>query len=245
MFLRDVIKCIHPMYALFLIVGISTTACVPAAAKLENRNQDDITDIRTLQAEQSATIRRLESEIRELNGVIQELEYLVQNKIDTLDEQVNSFSERMPPPEGVSPALLSKDSESIGAMQADEAELFSHGLSLLRKGAFARSREKFQEFLVKSPDSNFSDNSLYWVGVSYEKQGQYDRAIVAYSDVYQLYPKSDRVPDALFRLAVTFTKTKSIEEAVLTLEKLIEEHPASTYTSRAKDRLKSLSKKKG
>ncbi|MCB0358407.1 MAG: tetratricopeptide repeat protein [Bdellovibrionales bacterium] len=202
----------------------------------------DMADLRSIQARQTASLDQLQSQFASLQGKVDELEYAVHGKTSELEQRLERFGARVPPPPGVPADLLAEDEEKIRRVSGPAADQFSEGLDLLRAGEFERARSLFQSFVDQNPDTAFSDNALFWTGVSLEKIGKYDRAVVAYSDVFKLYPAEDRVQPALLRLGEAFAKLGSTEEAKLTFQKLLDDYPRGKYASEARKQLRDLNR---
>ena len=233
-----------PVLVCSLLLGLC--ACGGQIRELENQTgslQSDVRDVRSLQAQHTAAISELRTELRKIQGRLEELQYQAEGKTAQLERTLRQFGSRVPPPEGVPEDLLNDDGERIARNQGQAAEQFRMGLEQLRAGDFNGAKSTFTSFNEQYPETAFSDNALFWLGVSHEKLGQYNRAIIAYSDVFQRYPAEDRVPAALYRLAESFVKIDAKNDAVITLQKLIDEHPRSSYSSKARKRLKELKRR--
>lgn len=224
---------------LFAAAAAFCGGCAGGGSKLQSL-EDSLSDLRALQAKQSAKVDELQLEIDKIKGSLDEIEFAVLGKTKELEQRLKRFGSRVPPPEGVPADLLNQDQERIARNTGEAAETFARALELLRAGDFPGAQELFQTFVDANPDTAFSDNALFWIGISLEKQGLYDRAVVAYSEVFQRFPAEDRVPAALFHLGGAFHKMDSVEEAKLTYQKLIDEHPRSSYAAKAKEELASL-----
>ncbi|MCC6932589.1 MAG: tetratricopeptide repeat protein [Deltaproteobacteria bacterium] len=228
---------------LTLAFCVFAVGCGPSVRDLEKgqrETQGDIGDIRSLQAEQTAAIAQLQSDIRAINGRIDEIAYLAKGRTEQLEEKLSQVSSRVPPPPGVPEDLLNEDEEAIARISSGAAEQFKTGLRQLRTGDFEGAKSSFSSFKDKNPGTAFTDNALFWIGVSNDSLGQHDRAVVAYSEVFQKYPGEDRVAVALFRLGDSFLKLGSREDAALSYQMIVDDYPKSVYAKLAQEKLKTL-----
>lgn len=208
--------------------------------KLEKRTNNDISDLRGIQADHTAAINSIRNELRELAGKIEEIQYTSSGKTKELERTIQRLGARVPPPSGVPEDLLARDEERISTLSGPAADLFKRALEQLRQGEIDGARNSFSRFAEENPGTAFTDNALFWLGMCYTKQGQYDRAIVSFSDVFQSYPAEDMVAPALYYLAQTFLNNGATDDAVLTLQKLIEEHPKTNWALKAQQQVKEL-----
>jgi tol-pal system protein YbgF len=230
---------------LICLLYLFTTACGTAKFDaLQKRIDADLADLRQIQAQQTATISEIRTEVRQLSGQVEELQYVSQGKAKELERTLRQLGTRVPPPSGVPGDLLTKDEERIASLQGEAADSFKSALNLLRTGDFSTSLDRFTQFIADNPGTAFTDNALFWQGINYVKLGQYDQGIISFSDVFQTYPAEDMVAPALFFLADAFKKKGETEDAKITLKKLIEEHPKSSYARKAKVELKQLSRRR-
>lgn len=231
---------------LLLLVVFLGTACGGAKLKeLEdgvNENRDDIADIRTLQADVQVTLDAMRADMRRLSGMVEELDYLSRGKAAELQETLERFSSRVPPPAGVPENLLALDEEKISSQQGDMADVYRQALKNVRLGNFTGAIEGFNSFVEANPATSFTDNALFWLGVSHEKLGQYDRAILSYSEVFENFPAEDRVSTALFRLGDVFFKIKEYENAQVTFQKIVDDYAGTQDAAPAKAKLDELRK---
>lgn len=223
---------------------VNTAACSGGGKKVQEL-ESDLSDIRSLQADYAADLTDLKTKLREVSGRLEEVEYRVAGKTQQLQQTLEQFSRRVPPPAGVPEDLLNADDEAIGRNSSEAAQLFKSGLQMLRAGDFEGSIKAFDSFVQTYPDTAFTDNAFFWAGIAKTKLGLYDRAIVSFSEVFQRFPAEDRVAPALYYLAEAFLKLGSREDARLTLEKLISDHPKSSYAGLASKKMRDLKLSRG
>jgi TolA-binding protein len=204
----------------------------------QKKTKSDITDLRSLIAEHTASLGQLRADVNRLTGKVDETIHSTQGKTTELLNTIEQLSSRVPPPVGVPEDLLSEDEQAIAPHSGEQAEVFKGALRLLRSGNVDGAKAEFERFLQASTEANrFSDNAYFWIGICSDKLGQTDQAITAYSNVFQKFPAEDRVPAALYRLAADFKKLGSINDSQLILQKLIDEHPTSEFARSAKEQV--------
>lgn len=206
--------------------------------------ESEVRELRSVQAEHTASLNQIRSEMRQVSGQIEELQYLSQGKARELEKTIQQLGSRVPPPPGVPEDLLSNDQEKISRVNGEAADTFRTALNQMRSGDFEGAKGNLDSFILSNPGTAFTDNALFWLGIAHMKSGQYDRAIVSLSEVFQTYPAEDMVAASLFYLAEVFEKSGSRDDAMLTLEKLIDEHPRSEYSGKSKAKLRALKRRR-
>jgi tol-pal system protein YbgF len=150
------------------------------------------------------------------------------------------------PPPGGPPAAVPGTPAAALAMAAEESSLASApdpyrtAVELYRQGEWARSIEKFRDFLRTNAKSDLAANAQYWIGEAYFSQRDYNRAIIELNEVLLKHPKSPRVPGALLALATAFADSGDRIDAKLILQKLLSDHPASQEAALGRSKLETL-----
>lgn len=224
---------------LSVLVGCSDNKVAELEANTKS-TKTDISDIRTLQAQQSQAINELRAEVRALTGKVEELQHTSMGKTQELEQTLSALRSRVPPPTGVPEDLLDADDAKISAINSPAADQYRKALGLVRSGAFDAARQEFESFAEANPGTAFTDNALFWLGIARGKLGQYDGAVVAFSEVFQKYPAEDMVAPALYFLAEAFQNMGSKPDAVLTLQKLVDEKKGSPWAARGREKLAEL-----
>ena len=119
-------------------------------------------------------------------------------------------------------------------------ELYSMALDAYRRGDVQEARKLFNEYLSKYPNTDLSDNALFWIGETYYVEGRYPEAIVRYQEVLVKFPKGDKVPSALLKMALSQIKLGALVDARVTLERLIKEFPNTPQARIAERELRKL-----
>jgi len=99
--------------------------------------------------------------------------------------------------------------------------------------------KKFEEFTVKYPKSDWTDDAWYWIGESQMALGNYALAIAAYEKVF-FYAESLKQADAQFQIGMCLLKMGNVEHAKNALRKVQESYPRSPRALQAQTELKKL-----
>lgn len=256
----------------FLWIGLAglLSACAGQSGRSMNditRLQRELADLRSFQAEQTAQISALTSELKGINGRVEELEFnrnRAQNSallgsapspqgglvpFGSEGKAPVGFAEAQPnqpkpvPPPIVPVQELEQDEQMTAALSSEAGRLFYQGLSQLRRAAFSEALALLQEALASSYNTELYPFLLFWVGVSNDAMGDNRSALRAYHELTSGYGKHQRTPLGLLREGSVFIRLRDSASAKLTFEKLIADFPKSAEAAQAKVRLKDVSRK--
>ena len=131
-------------------------------------------------------------------------------------------------------------SETPAATAAEEKEAYDQAFQALKELRYADAAEKFQSFLDSYPNSDYADNSQYWLGESYYVTRNYDFALKAFQELMDHYPESPKVPDALLKVGYTYYELKQWDSARAALTQVQESYPDTTLARLAESRLRGM-----
>lgn len=123
---------------------------------------------------------------------------------------------------------------------ADKSSLYSYAYELYKNGKYAESQAKFNEFIVKYPNDDLSDNSVYWLGEIQYAQKNYDEAILYFQRLLKDYPDGNKVPDGLLKMAYAYGNVGKNAESVVTLKRIIKEYPGTRAHNLAQKKLAAM-----
>ncbi len=123
---------------------------------------------------------------------------------------------------------------------ADEKAAYDRAFQALKDLRYADAAEKFQSFLDRYPNSEYSDNAQYWLGESYYVTRNYDIALAAFQELMDRYPDSPKVPDALLKMGYTHYELKQWDSARAALMQVQESYPNTTLARLAESRLRGM-----
>ncbi|MEE8496561.1 MAG: tol-pal system protein YbgF, partial [Xanthomonadales bacterium] len=122
----------------------------------------------------------------------------------------------------------------------EEKAAYNQAFQALKDLRYADAAEKFQSFLDRYSDSEYSDNAQYWLGESYYVTRNYDIALTAFQELMDRYPDSPKVPDALLKMGYTHYELKQWNSARAALTQVQESYPDTTLARLAESRLRGM-----
>ena len=108
------------------------------------------------------------------------------------------------------------------------------------KGNYDLARDGFQEYINNYPETELSDNALYWIGETYYGLRNFAEAVDAFDRVIQVYPKGDKVPAAILKKGFSYLELENRQAGVKELRWVIQKHASSEEAKIAANRLKTL-----
>lgn len=121
-----------------------------------------------------------------------------------------------------------------------EQSVYRAALNMLKEGRYATAMTQFRAFLSKYPNSEYADNSLYWLGEASYVTQDYKQALIDFRKVTENYPNSSKYPDALLKIGYCLIELKDQEGAIKALNEVRSRFPASTAARLAEQRLQKL-----
>jgi tol-pal system protein YbgF len=131
-------------------------------------------------------------------------------------------------------------SQTPAETAAEEKAAYDRAFQALKELRYADAAEKFQSFLERFPNSEYSDNAQYWLGESYYVTRNYDIALTAFQELMDRYPDSPKVPDALLKMGYTHYELKQWDSARAALTQVQESYPGTTLARLAESRLRGM-----
>ena len=121
---------------------------------------------------------------------------------------------------------------------ADQA--YREAFGLLKAGKYDESIEAFNLFLLDYPNSEYADNSQYWLGETYFVKQDYTAAIDQYQKLITNYPASKKQSHALLKIGYSFQRLGELDRARAVLEDLQTRYPGSTAARLAAERVQQI-----
>jgi tol-pal system protein YbgF len=131
-------------------------------------------------------------------------------------------------------------SQTPASTAAEEKAAYDQAFQSLKDLRYANAAEKFQSFLDRYPNSEYSDNAQYWLGESYYVTRNYDIALKAFQELMDRYPDSPKVPDALLKMGYTHYELKQWDSARAALTQVQDSYPNTTLARLAESRLRGM-----
>jgi tol-pal system protein YbgF len=229
------------------------------------RADEAIKPLRSSQAESRADITEIREQLQQIRGSIDGLkkeiaattakmnrredeDKVLKEKLENLTFKVNfieNFIGIGKKEESADAAALEKsgkaaappkDAAGKGA-KTDKESLYAAAYELFKEGKYEKSREAFENFLSKYPETEFSDNAQFWIGECYYFEKKYEKAIVEYEKVTKNFPEGNKAPYALLKQGLSFQKLGDKASAKLLLQQVIKDFPNTSQARIARSKL--------
>ncbi len=119
-------------------------------------------------------------------------------------------------------------------------ELYDRALEQYLSQDYVEAELGFQRFLDAFPDSELSDNALYWIGECRFARGDNRGAMAAFQTMLHEFPLGNKVPDTLFKVGRTLERLGDTEGARRRFREVLRRFPDSDAAGRATESLSRL-----
>jgi tol-pal system protein YbgF len=206
-----------------------------------------------------STIQRLEADLARQEQLIRALRADTQTRlqevaesVQALNSQINDSYQRRPifaraPEDNLAPPTIAQvpdraDSSAPAASltPTQVKGIYDNAYLDLSRGNYSLALMGFRDYLIKSPESELSDNAQYWVGECYYAQRDFHKAVEEFSKVEATYPKGDKVPAAKLKIAYSLLQLEDRAGARKELRDLVTRFPNSEEANQARAKLQSL-----
>ncbi len=133
---------------------------------------------------------------------------------------------------------LAKKSPAVKSGSDEDA--YNQAFGLLNNGLYDDAIAEFTAVLNKYPDSNYADNSQYWLGETYYVLRNFDAARGSFDAVIENYKESEKVPDAMLKLGFIDYEQGRWKASKKNLKSVIKAYPESNAARLADQRLKRI-----
>ena len=216
--------------------------------------------LRTQVASMNANLENMQQEMRLLNGRIEELEFLVNRKMQGIEDSGKKNSERM---DEANLSLAKMDqrliqlenylnvgsksgqpkpakADAAPAKQDEDTDksIYQRARKAYDNGEMDKARQEFQKLIQTHPKSAQADNAQFWIGESYYREKWYERAILEFQTVIEKYPKGNKVPAAMLKQGMALLQIGEKSSARLILKELVKKYPKSPESEIATKKLK-------
>ena len=125
---------------------------------------------------------------------------------------------------------------------ATEGELYQRAYSAFLSGKYDEAVAGFEEYLKMYPNTELSDNAIFWLGESQMGAGQMESAVATFDMAAQSFPNSNKAPTALLRGAEILLKLERQAQAQEKLRQVMERYPTAHEAATARNRLEEISR---
>lgn len=133
---------------------------------------------------------------------------------------------------------LVQDPTRVPPQNPDQA--YREAFGLLKAGKYDESIESFNLFLLDYPNSEYADNSQYWLGETYFVKQDYPSAIEQYQKLLTDYPNSKKQSHALLKIGYSFQRLGETDKATAVLQDLQTRYPGTTAARLAAERVQQI-----
>lgn len=135
-------------------------------------------------------------------------------------------------------AVAARTAASGGAAGPDE--LYRSAYEDYMRGNYDLAADGFGEYMRRYPDTELTDNALYWIGECYDAQEKPQEALDTFTMVLEDYPTSDKAAAAQLKKGLIYLKMGDQGQGVVNLQYVVYEHPGTREADLAREQLRSL-----
>ena len=126
---------------------------------------------------------------------------------------------------------------SVNVDPLQEQAAYQQAFNVLKDGRYEEAIAAFQQFLVRYPKGQFSDNAQYWLAEANYVMRRFPTAIEEFNKVLVNFPDSQKIPDAMLKIGYCYYELKKWDQARKILQQLTQRYPDTTAAQLAKNRL--------
>jgi tol-pal system protein YbgF len=123
---------------------------------------------------------------------------------------------------------------------ASPDELYRSAYEDYMRGNYDLAAEGFAEYMRRWPETELTDNALYWIGECYDAQEKPQEALATFTRVLEDYPTSDKAAAAQLKKGLIYLKMGDQGQGVVNLQYVVYEHPGTREADLAREQLRSL-----
>ena len=195
--------------------------------------------IEALHASLEVTIRRLQTISQELAAVrAQGSAGVVLPPVTTAPGTEGSGAT------GSNPGAVPVGAAAVGSAAVSGSnspdELYRSAYEDYMRGNYDLAAEGFGEYIRRWPNTELTDNALYWIGECYDAQEKPEEALTTFTKVLEDYPTSDKAAAAQLKKGLIYLKMGDQGQGVVNLQYVVYEHPGTREADLAREQLRSL-----
>ena len=145
---------------------------------------------------------------------------------------------------GTDPGGMAAGAAAAGSVAAGGAsspdELYRSAYEDYMRGNYDLAAEGFSDYMRRWPNTELTDNALYWIGECYDAQEKPEEALAMFSRVLEDYPTSDKAAAAQLKKGLIYLKMGDQGQGVVNLQYVVYEHPGTREADLAREQLRSL-----
>ncbi|MGE5234433.1 MAG: tol-pal system protein YbgF [Acidobacteriota bacterium] len=149
------------------------------------------------------------------------------------------------PPAAAPPAAAPAPAPAPGArpdqpVPAAAQALYDEAYTQYHQGRYVDAEAAFQRFLQAYPQSDLSDNAVFWIGECRSARGDLKGALAAFRQVLDAYPDGNKVPDALLEAGQCLQGLGDLDGARASYRDVVRRFPQSAAAETAREKLAAL-----
>lgn len=132
---------------------------------------------------------------------------------------------------------VARESPAGQAVEPAAQALYDRGYTLFHQQRYLDAEASFQRFLQAYPQTDLSDNALFWIGESRYQRGDFQGALAAFRETIQGYPEGNKIPDAMIKEGDCLAQLGDRDGARAKYEEVRRRFPAAAASIVAEERL--------
>ncbi len=219
---------------------------------VERQMQDFTTQTSRSNADLSMRVEQLQEQIEALHANLE----ITTRRLEQISQELAgargvSMSGSVLPPVTAAGGSTTLPEDTLAAAAAGAAGAAAAGSSTpdevyrtayedYMRGNYDLAAQGFQEYRSRWPNTEMSDNALYWTGECLDAQDNTDEALQVFNEVLEQYPASDKAPAAQLKKGLLYLKLGDKGQGVLNLQYVVYEYPGTQEADLARERLSSM-----
>ena len=205
-------------------------------AELQSTIQQQTDRLLKAEADMRLDLGELSGQLGQLQGQLEDTNY----RLSQLSQQIAAASQDLKVVRSATAPSDPAAPTTPGAATTDPETLYQTAYSDYLRGAYDLALLGFRQYLDAYPETDLTDNAVYWIGECYYRQQRYSGAIAEYDRVLERWPRSDKTASALLKKGYAQIELGDRASGTAQLERVIRTFPNSDEANLARQRLQNL-----
>lgn len=205
--------------------------------------KEDVAALSRTVSQQTSQLLKSNADIQQEIRALREQMETLQAALESTNQRLGQLSQELAAAREKLQAMGTTPTTSplpLGAQPSEPAQLYNSAYEDYMRGNFDLAIQGFSEYLRRYPDTELTDNALYWIGECFYSKKDYDKAIDTFTQLLNTYKTSDKAAAALLKKGFAYLEKGDKSQAVINLQYVVFEYPASPEATLAKERLAKL-----
>lgn len=225
---------------------------------MESRMQEMSSQSMRSNADLASEVRQLQEQIEALHASLE----LTTRQLQSISQELAASRARMTtgavlPPvtagaagavAGAAATSANAEPDTAGTEQPEAStssastpeELYRSAYEDYMRGNYDLASQGFSDYRTRWPNTELTDNALYWIGECSDAQGETEQALEVFTQVLEDYPTSDKAAAAQLKKGLLYLKMDDQAQGVVHLQYVVYEYPGTREADLARERLRSL-----